>query len=310
VIAEGEVAADIDPDLEQNGPPSTGGIWTQYVRRVAEEYYVELRRNMGHATHLDAHPSEEFGGIVLQAVIPAYRREIADTPLPISASPFLAPENGQVRGMIGEENALVYPENPQIHWAFHGSYILPSAKLHMYSTPHARANFIGKDIPSLHYEDPALATVPAFWIDAAPEIYQPASRWQHPFYAAQRFSGAILSLRDWNDWLEVNFRYNWKNRARRAQYSIPACMERPGLLFEESRDLWVAHTTLVHLDMADYNHGIFSFHGLQPHWPGSEDRCRDLELLHDRHEAGGEGDEAFDDSAEGSIAGIPGGALD
>jgi len=66
--------------------------------------------------------------------------------------------------------------------AFHGSSVLPSAKLHMYSTPHARANFIGKDLPSLHYEDPALMTVPAFWIDAAPEIYQPASRWRHPLY--------------------------------------------------------------------------------------------------------------------------------
>jgi len=57
----------------------------------------------------------------------------------------------------------------------------------MYSTPHARANFIGKDLPSLHYEDPALTTVPAFWIDAAPEIYQPASRWRHPLYAATDF---------------------------------------------------------------------------------------------------------------------------
>jgi len=42
VIAEGEVAADIQPDLEQNGPPSTGGVWTQYVQGVSEEYYVEL----------------------------------------------------------------------------------------------------------------------------------------------------------------------------------------------------------------------------------------------------------------------------
>ena len=42
VIAEGEVAADIQPDLEQNGPPSTGGVWTQYIQGVSEEYYVEL----------------------------------------------------------------------------------------------------------------------------------------------------------------------------------------------------------------------------------------------------------------------------
>jgi len=92
---------------------------------------------VGHATHLDAHPSEEFGGTVVQAVVPAYQRHIQDTSLPLAANPFLAPEEGQVRGQVGEENALVYPENLQVHWAFHGSYVLPSAKLHMYSMPHA-----------------------------------------------------------------------------------------------------------------------------------------------------------------------------
>ena len=137
MIAEGEVAADIQPDLEQNGPPSTGGVWTQYVQGVSEEYYVELRRGMGRATHLDVHPSEEYGGTVVQAVVPAYRRRIQDTPLPLAANPFLAPEEGQVRGLVSEENTIVYPENPQVHWAFHGSSVLPSAKLHMYSMPHA-----------------------------------------------------------------------------------------------------------------------------------------------------------------------------
>jgi len=176
VIAEGEVTADIQPDLEQNGPPSTGGVWTQYVQGVSDEFYVKLQCGVGHATHLDSHLSEEFGGTVVQAVVLAYWRCLDNTPFPLSANPFLAPEEGQVRGQVGKENALIYPENPQVHWAFHGSYILPSAKLHGYSTPHAQANFIGKDLPSLHYEDPALVTIPAFWIDTAPEIYQPASR--------------------------------------------------------------------------------------------------------------------------------------
>ena len=49
MIAEGEVAADIQPDLEQNGPPFTGGVWTQYVQGVSEEYYVKLRCGMGRA---------------------------------------------------------------------------------------------------------------------------------------------------------------------------------------------------------------------------------------------------------------------
>jgi len=81
--------------------------------------------------------SKEYGGTVVQAVVPAYQRCLQDTPLPLSANPFAAPEEGQVRGQVGEENTLVYPENPQVHWPFHGPYILPSAKLHMYSTPHA-----------------------------------------------------------------------------------------------------------------------------------------------------------------------------
>ena len=196
MITEGEVAADILPDLEQNSPPSTGGVWTQYVQGVSEGFYIKLRRGVGCAAHLDSHPSKEYGGTVVQAVVPAYQRRLQDTPFPLSTNPFLAPEEGQVRGQVGEENALVYPENLQAHWAFHRSYILPSTKPHIYSTPHARANFIGKDLPSLHYEDPALTIVPAFWINTASEIYQPASRWQHPLYTVHQFSGAILTLRD------------------------------------------------------------------------------------------------------------------
>ena len=39
IIAEGDTAADLDPDLERQGPVSTGGMWTQYVQRVSEETY-------------------------------------------------------------------------------------------------------------------------------------------------------------------------------------------------------------------------------------------------------------------------------
>jgi len=87
-------------------------------------------------------------------------------------------------------------------------------------------------------------------------------------------------------------------------------MERPGILFEESRDLWVAHTTLVHLSMADYANGTFLFHGFQPNWPSSMDRCDNITLMLDRHQAGREGEEAIDIDAEQSDSGIPGGALD
>ena len=136
MIAEGEVATDIQPDLEENGPPSTRGVWTQYVQGVLEEFYTELWPSVGCAAHLESHPCEEFGGRVMQGVIPAYQRRLDDTPFPLRENQYNEPEQGQVRGMVGKELAIVYPENPIVHWAFHGSYSLPSAKLHAYSTPH------------------------------------------------------------------------------------------------------------------------------------------------------------------------------
>ena len=69
-----------------------------------------------------------------------------------------------------------------MHWMFHGSYLVSSAKLHMYSMLHARANYMGVDLPFITYEGPALATMPTFWIDPYPELYQPASHWQHTLY--------------------------------------------------------------------------------------------------------------------------------
>ena len=43
VIAEGQTAADLDPDLERNRPIPMGGLWSQYIQRVAEEYYTRLQ---------------------------------------------------------------------------------------------------------------------------------------------------------------------------------------------------------------------------------------------------------------------------
>ena len=43
VIAEGRTAANLDPDLERNRPIPTGGLWSQYVQRIAEEMYSRLR---------------------------------------------------------------------------------------------------------------------------------------------------------------------------------------------------------------------------------------------------------------------------
>ena len=81
---------------------------------------------MGRAAHLDANPSKKFGGQTLQGVIPAYQRCLDNTPFPLAANPFLAPEEGQVRGQVGEENTIVYPENPWVHWAFLSELVPPT----------------------------------------------------------------------------------------------------------------------------------------------------------------------------------------
>ncbi|KIM69161.1 hypothetical protein SCLCIDRAFT_19784 [Scleroderma citrinum Foug A] len=278
VIAEGDTAADLDPDLERQGPVSTGGMWTQYVQRVSEEPYERYTPGCGGARHLVRVPSEFHGGRPLQLVIPAYRSERQDAPLPCIQNSHLTPEE-------------VYPENPRVHWLFNGTYSLPSAKLHCYSTPHARADFVGEDPCVLTYEDLALATVPAFWIDASPEVYQPASQWRHPWYSAARFSRAVPSLWDWNNWLEINFRYIWKNGSRREQISVPAMLESQGNLFEETRDQWCANSTLCRLNMADYIEGEFFPYNTAIVWPGYRVRCDDIVHINETHTAGDEATE-------------------
>ncbi|KIM60735.1 hypothetical protein SCLCIDRAFT_26438 [Scleroderma citrinum Foug A] len=242
------------------------------------------------ARHLDRVPDEFHGGSPLQVVIPAYRSEQQDAPLPCIQNSHLAPEEGQVL-VCAHGLAPVYPENPRVHWLFNGTYTLPSAKLHCYSMPHTRANFIGEDPCVLTYEDLALATVPAFWIDASPEVYQPASQWWHPWYSVAQFSGAVLSLRDWNDWLEINFRYIWKNGSRREQILVPAMLESEGNLFEEQQDLWCTNTTLCCLNLADYFEGEFFPYQTTPVWPTpvwptSSDRCNDIVHIIESHTAG------------------------
>ena len=133
VIAEGDTVADLGPDLERTGPVSTGGTWTQYVSDETYECYVP---GLGGARHLDRVPDEFHGGCPLQVIIPAYRSERQDAPLPCIQNSHLAPEEGQVL-VCAHGLAPVYPENPRVHWLFNGTYSLPSSKLHCYSTPHA-----------------------------------------------------------------------------------------------------------------------------------------------------------------------------
>ena len=165
-------------------------------------------------------------------------------------------------------------------------YLLPSAKLHRYSTPNARANFIGFDTASPTYEDTTLATMPAFWIDPSPEVYQPKSGWRHPWYDEVRFSGVVPTLWDWHDWLEYNLRQIWKHGSAREQIAIPACMDSLGCRFEESRAEWLAQAVLIHLNLADYVQG--EFYPLCPSltWPGSVSRLDDIVRVNELHTAG------------------------
>ena len=142
----------------------------------------------------DLHPDKFHGGTVEETVIPAYRCEPQDSPLPNICMCYGAPEDSQVFQTQFGDMMPLFPVNPNIHWLYHGTYLLPSAKLHRYSTPNARANFIGFNALSPTYEDTALATMPAFWINPSPEVYQPKSGWRHPWYDEVRFSRVVPTL--------------------------------------------------------------------------------------------------------------------
>src|SRR5205807_8911551 len=93
---------------------------------------------------------------------------IPEVPSPVPPRDFIYPFDDQ------------WKQSPGIHYAFHGFYMHSLPKIHTYSTPHAIANFRGLDIPSLYYEDPALSTVPAFWIDNSERSYFPQH--EHPYF--------------------------------------------------------------------------------------------------------------------------------
>ena len=146
-----------------------------------------LRYGQGRAEHLLPHSSTFYGGYSRERINAVFRTTLDESPMPCMENPLQCSDHGQVRSVPGitDFEVPVYPRNPRVHWMFHGLYNAPSSSLHIFSTPHARANFMGRDLLSLTYEDPALETVPAFWIDPASEIYQPAYHWQHPLYTAE-----------------------------------------------------------------------------------------------------------------------------
>ena len=249
-FADGRRALSYESDASEDGPITISGDWSVFTNNMSLRDHEVLHFGQGRAEHLSPHPSSFHGGNPRERINTVFRTPLDESPMPCMENPLECSDHGQVRAVPGipDFEVPVYPRNPRVHWMFHGLYNAPSSKLHVFSTPHARANFMGRDLPSLTYEDPALETVPAFWIDPAPEIYQPASCWRHPLYTAERFSGTIPTLRDWHDWLELNFRARWRLGTRRQQHSIPACMGQSGTLFEEFRDRWVAYSLFMHLN--------------------------------------------------------------
>ncbi|KIM68408.1 hypothetical protein SCLCIDRAFT_20322 [Scleroderma citrinum Foug A] len=97
---------------------------------------------------------------------------------------------------------------------------------------------------------------------------------------------AVPTLRDWNNWLEINFQYIWKNGSRREQISVPTMLESQGNLFEETRDQWCANATLCHLGMADYVEGEFFPYNTAIVWPGCRVQCDDIVRINKSHTAG------------------------
>ena len=272
-LLEGLTAPDVAPELEDKGPHSTAGVWSMYIhnvsrpgrRQVCDDLMKEYR------WPVDEFPSHMQGIKVHQMQVSAFRTPLASTPLPMIENMIACSEYKQIvhriPGFPGVDST-VYPSSfLDVHWMFHGSYLVPSAKLHLYSTPHARANFMGTDLPSVTYEDPALATVPAFWINPYPELYQPASHWRHTLYDEGRFSGVVPTLQDWHDWLEVNFRARWKQGRAEDQYSIPACMEQLGNSFEGRRNLWIGACLVVNCALDNFSSRILHVLEDGEFWP-------------------------------------------
>ncbi|KIK11764.1 hypothetical protein PISMIDRAFT_19254 [Pisolithus microcarpus 441] len=107
-----------------------------------------------------------------------------------------------------EDEPLV---NQKVHLTFHGFLVNCLPKISAASTPHARANFNGVDIPSLTYEDPALETVPALALTNNTFFYFRGR--VHPCYDYRKFHGIIPALRIWNQHLEHDFRRVWTSNS-------------------------------------------------------------------------------------------------
>ncbi|KIK17850.1 hypothetical protein PISMIDRAFT_14810 [Pisolithus microcarpus 441] len=107
-----------------------------------------------------------------------------------------------------EDEPLV---NQKVHLTFHGFLVNCLPKISAASTPHARANFNGVDIPSFTYEDPALETVPALALTNNTFFYFRGR--VHPCYDYRKFHGIIPALRIWNQHLERDFRRVWTSNS-------------------------------------------------------------------------------------------------
>ena len=95
-----------------------------------EEHYTHLWQGCTANGTWDSHPDEYHGGQIEELVIPAYWSEPQDSPLPNICTHFQAPEDEQLLQTHFGDMMPLYPVNPEVHWLAHGTYLMPSAKLH------------------------------------------------------------------------------------------------------------------------------------------------------------------------------------
>ena len=160
-FADGGHALGYDSNASEDGPITIGGDWSVFTNNMSLCDHEVFHYGQGRAEHLSPHPSSFYKGYPRECVNTVFRTALDKSPMPCMENPPQCSDHGQIRSVPGipDFEVSVYPRNPRVHWMFHGVYNTPSSKLHFFSTPHTSANFMGRDLPSLTYEDPALETV-------------------------------------------------------------------------------------------------------------------------------------------------------
>ena len=169
---------------------------------------------------------------------------------------------------------IIWPANVS-HVTFHrywfGTLGETAFKVSPSSTPQAIAHFLNLPIPTASYEDPTLATVPAFPISSHSQAF--SIEMVHPLYASGGYGGNVPSLRNWLDHLEQHFRTLWKQ----GSLPKPACMVR-----SFNRKLDSLGRNIRHAELLDDQSKVLSQPVSILWWPSTYDRCVDFQQAIDK----------------------------